>query len=347
MRIGIFFRTAHPAVDALAAGFDGHEVHFREPSLYRGEIERFDLVIANGWRAGKRVAEGYAAKGIPVLTADFGYLSRVNEPGEYLQGHWQVGLGGLNKIPPFACPPDRFEALGLAIVERGGNPAGPVLVCGQVGGDAAHGLGAHDLRVWLREQLETYAGSIFRPHPRGGIAVPGYASDHRPLAEALADASIVVTYNSNVGHDALLAGVPVVCGIGAAYEELSGTELPSVETRQAYFNRVAYGQWTIAEMASGEAQAFWLNHLLPGKPMVADSGKVIEPEDPMGADEIRTMTITPDEGPASTDETIDLDVMGADELRALAKDRGVKVHARAGAEKIRAALRAHEQAAIA
>lgn len=276
MRIGIYFRTAHPVAAALEAGFAGHEVHHREPTLYRGEVEDFEMVIVNGWRNGKRVAEGYGAVDIPVLVADFGYLKRVNTPEEYTQGHWQVGLGGLNKIPLFACPPDRFDALGLDIVEKGGDPNGHVLVCGQVGGDAAHGLSAHDLRQWLRERLEQYPDAVFRPHPRGGIAVPGYASDHRPLAESLADARLVVTYNSNVGHDALLAGVPVVCGPGAAYEDLAGESLPSIEVRREYFHRVAYGQWTAEEMASGEAQAFWMERLIPGIPF-AEVGEPVAP----------------------------------------------------------------------
>ncbi|MGB3276121.1 MAG: hypothetical protein WBA82_08030 [Castellaniella sp.] len=58
----------------------------------------------------------------------------------------------------------------------------------------------------------------------------------------------------------------------------------------------------------------------------------IEFSEDMGTDELRALTITP-----NPDGLDDLDV---DQLRALAAERGVAVHARAGADKIRAALRA-------
>ena len=42
---------------------------------------------------------------------------------------------------------------------------------------------------------------------------------------------------------------------------------------------------------------------------------------------------------ATPDAAPDLDAMDADALRALAQDRGIKVHHNAGADKLRAALR--------
>lgn len=338
MKVGIYFRTAHPVATAIAAGFSVHEVHHREPTLYRGEVESFDLVVVNGWRSGKRVAKSYEAAGVPVLVVDFGYLKRVNAPDEYMQGHWQVGLGGLNRIPSFACPSDRFDALGLDIAKAGGNPQGNVLVCGQVPGDAAHGMDAHSLREWLREKMREYPDAIYRPHPRGGIAIPGHANNHQPLADALAAARLVVTYNSNVGHDALLAGVPVVCGPGAAYGELAGEALPSIEERREYFSRVAYGQWTAEEMASGEAQAFWLDHLLSGVGAAVEESR---PDDAAPGEQVAGLdpSIQPPDA-AQLPANDGLDDLEADQLRALAKERGVKVHARSGADKIREALRA-------
>lgn len=64
--------------------------------------------------------------------------------------------------------------------------------------------------------------------------------------------------------------------------------------------------------------------------MLAERG--IEFDEDMGTDELRALTITP-----NPDGLDDLD---AEQLRALAAERGVAVHARAGADKIRAALRA-------
>src|SRR5690606_20547109 len=138
------------------------------------------------------------------------------------------------------------------------------LICGQVPGDAAHGLDADSYLNWLRAIVSQYPDAVYRPHPRGGIDLPGVESHIGSLEEALAGARLVVTWNSNVGHDALLAGVPVVAQRPTAYAELLGETLPSVEARREYFHRVAYGQWTLAEMHSGLCQRFILENLLTG-----------------------------------------------------------------------------------
>jgi len=277
MRVGIYSGAHNVAALALGEGFSltGAEVSHRNVQYYRGERERFDLVVTLALREGRAVLESYSGA-CPVLVADWGYLARVNQPDESAAGHWQVSLGGLNQVPTFACPSDRFDALGLEIVEQGGDPDGYVLVCGQVPGDAAHGMDAATLKAWLLEQISRYDDVLYRPHPRGGIDLPGVKTQRGPLSDALAGARLVVTCNSNVGHDALLAGIPVVANGRAAYEELSGETLPSVQARRDYFNRVAYGQWTLAEMRSGVCQRFVLDHLLTGEgPEIAQSAEVI------------------------------------------------------------------------
>lgn len=85
------------------------------------------------------------------------------------------------------------------------------------------------------------------------------------------------------------------------------------------------------------------------KPLESDDGRLPEAEqralliadltergiafdEGMGTDELRALTITPNPD--------GLDALDVDQLRALAAERGVKVHHAAGADKIRAALRA-------
>lgn len=323
MRVGIYAGSGHPVVAALREGFaaTGCTVAARASNYHRGEVEKFDLVVSYGMKAGRRVRDAYQAAGIPVVVVDWGYLARVNEKGDYEGRHFQVGLGGLNAIPGFSCSADRFDALGVEIVSRGGDPKGYVLVCGQVPGDAAHGMDAEAYVKWLREIVSQYPDAVYRPHPRGGIDLPGVESHTGSLEEALAGARLVVTWNSNVGHDALLAGVPVVAHGSAAYAELTGETLPSFEARREYFHRLAYGQWTLAEMRSGACQRFVLDHLLTG----------VGPAQEGSIEDAQDAHIAPD-----------LDAMTAEELHALAKERGIKVHPRTGAEKVRAALKEAE-----
>lgn len=281
MRVGIYAGGSHPVVAALRKGFAamGCMAAARASEYYRGEVENFDLVVSYGMRAGRRVRDAYRAAGVPVVVVDWGYMARVNVKGEYESGHFQVGLERLNSVPPFACPADRFDVLGIEIAAKGGDPDGYVLVCGQVPQDTAHGMSVEDYVAWLRETVSQYPEAVYRPHPRGGVHLPGIESHTGPLSEALAGARLVVTWNSNVGHEALLAGVPVVAHGPAAYAELAGEALPSLDARREYFHRAAYGQWTLDEMRSGACQRFIVDHLLAGVgpaidlPVVADMPK--------------------------------------------------------------------------
>lgn len=268
MRVGVYTGANHPVGPALVEGFHsiGVGASARNSQYHRGEVEGFDLVVVYGARAGARVRQCYEAAGVPVVTVDWGYMARVNTREERETGHYQVGLGGLNSLPPFECPPDRFKALGVKITAKGGNPEGYTLLIGQVPGDAAHGMDREQMRRWLAAMAAQYPDVRYRPHPLGRIELPGVPELTGTLADALAGARLVVTWNSNTGNDALLAGVPVVAhGPNAVYADMCGETLPSVQARLAYFRRLAYAQWTLAEMRAGACQRFVLDHLLPGK----------------------------------------------------------------------------------
>jgi len=339
MRVGIYAGGSHPVVTALREGFAamGCKVAARASEYYRGEVENFDLVVSYGMRAGRRVRDAYRAEGVPVVVVDWGYMARVNVKGEYEGGHFQVGLDRLNAMPDFACPSDRFDALDVAIAAKGGDPNGYVLICGQVPGDAAHGMRSDQYVAWLRETVSKYPGAVYRKHPRGGVDLPGVESRTGSLESALAGARLVVTWNSNVGHDALLAGVPVIAHGPAAYADLSGETLPSLEDRLDYFHRVAYGQWTLDEMRSGACQRFILDHLLTG---VGPALEGVRPDDAEAVESVAGIDVPLQPAVVPDLPSNDgLEGLDAERLHALARERGVRVHHKAGADKVRAALR--------
>jgi hypothetical protein len=154
-----------------------------------------------------------------------------------MTGYWQVSLDGLNRPPTFDCPDDRFKALGLKLGRE--KKEGPRVLCTQLPGDAAHGFET-------QEQIDAWAATVPHDELRGHPV----AGETEPLADMLKRAGTVVTWNSNVGHDALLAGVPVECHGDAPYKGVT------MEGRRAYFNRLAYGQWTADEMRQGLPQKF-------------------------------------------------------------------------------------------
>ncbi|WP_334181034.1 hypothetical protein [Pseudomonas nitroreducens] len=252
MKIGIYARDHQVAAVAMKHGFElqGQRALFRSlPDYGHGCIEDFDLIVIVGLRGkGADALRDYQERDVPVLVIDYGYLSRAT--AEDSDGYWQVGLGGLNQIPQFECPSDRFEALGLDI-QKPVKGDGPVILCGQVIGDAAHQF---DTEAKLEAWAETVEHDEYRAHPGTGV-------DSEPLGDVLARAGKIVTWNSNIGHDALLSGVPVEAHGPAPY---AGVEM---KDREAYFARVAYGQWTVPEMEDGLAAAFVLEKLL-GQPVV-------------------------------------------------------------------------------
>jgi hypothetical protein len=79
------------------------------------------------------------------------------------------------------------------------------------------------------------------------------------IEAVLASASLVVCRHSNVAVDACRMGIPVVCNDGAAaaiYPSRLEDEAmqPSFETRAEFLRRLAWWQWSAAEMSSG---AIW------------------------------------------------------------------------------------------
>src|SRR5690606_25967848 len=111
---------------------------------------------------GRVIRDDYERIGIPVIVIDYGYLARVSGVATWESGHWQVGVGGLNRPPSFECPADRFDSLGIAVKPKGKGKR--PLVLGQHVGDPSHGMGAKEMAAWAQERCDTL-GARFRPHP--------------------------------------------------------------------------------------------------------------------------------------------------------------------------------------
>ena len=257
MRWGIYARNGFEGADAFRIGAEKSGVaRILSVSDYMdGQTELFDAVAVFGLQGkGPNVLRDYQAQGIPVFVIDYGYIKRTNHAHDWRTGYWQVSLGGLNKLPQWDCDSSRFDALGIDIAEQGGNPAGYVLLCVQTTGDASHGMDEKGLQQWADEQAQKWPNLVIRPHPlQEHLTYNLPVCDSKTLEEALKGARLVVTGNSNSGHDALIQGVPVVATVpGAAWDYLSGEVLPSYENRLKHFHRCAWGQWTWAEFKTGQ-----------------------------------------------------------------------------------------------
>ena len=141
-----------------------------------------------------------------------------------------------------------------------------ILLCGQVPWDASV-EGSNHIE-WLEETIErlkqkTEMGIVFRPHPLSDLPpFRGAGYSRIRLEEDIAGAHAVVTFNSNTGVDAALAGKPVFAADeGSMVWNLCNRDLkdikepkywPMNDRAQWAFN-LAYAQWTPLEMREGLA----------------------------------------------------------------------------------------------
>lgn len=264
MKIAIYSPPGNIFAACLSAAIKSQKLKpiNRDPRGWQGEIEECDLVFIKGARR-MELVRAYEAAGVPVFIFDWGYIKRVNTPQEHQKGHWQISHSRLNRFPDFDVPADRLEKLAIEISRKSHADNKRALLIGQMPKDAAVAGTCH--ATWLRNkaaELQADGFDVFyREHPRGGVKMPRLPSADGDLIEEMRASRVVVTYNSNTGHDALRAGVPVLCDPVAPYAELSGLTLPSLPKRRDYFQRLAYGQWRLDE--TSEAVAFILGEWLP------------------------------------------------------------------------------------
>lgn len=134
------------------------------------------------------------------------------------------------------------------------------VIMGQCRGDAA--LGALDFSTWVlhtaRKLKELNYVPVLRPHPGDPeLTVKDVKRIDGTLAEALAQARLVVTYNSNSGVDAVMAGVPTYAeDEGSIAWPVTGRHFsPTTPDRGKWSEKMAYTQWLPEEIESGAAWA--------------------------------------------------------------------------------------------
>lgn len=242
------------------------------------QINRGDVVLMwNRYSDNHGLANRIEADGGIVLVAENGYLGQGGttpkfdvhggvEPGHYYalavsghngSGRWLHGDGA------------RFAQLGVTLQpwRTGGDY---ILIC------PSRNFGRPDMlmpSLWV--QNVTKAIRAFSKCPIRVREHPGNSRPQRELAEDLAGAAAVVVWASTAGVHALVAGIPVaayaphwICK-GAAFEAVS--ELLTIEQqpdvreryttrRQAAFERLAWAQWTVDEIASGAPFDHLLRH---------------------------------------------------------------------------------------
>lgn len=187
--------------------------------------------------------------------------------------HHRVGFDHVHGGGRFVagdCPSDRAEALGLQPAPwRIGD--GPVVIAGQLPNDFS--LDGVDVTEWAIDvagflERTTARPVVIRPHPadtrtnwRQLVGALNVELSLGPLAADLARASAWVSLTSGSAVDAVLAGVPSICLARASSawdvsaHSLTGLDRPWTGDRTAWLARLAYSQWTKAEIRDGQCWA--------------------------------------------------------------------------------------------
>lgn len=204
-----------------------------------------DLLVSwNLYAGAAEQAWNFRRHGATVLVVENGYLGKVWRGAEWFSlaldhhagaGRWVDG------------GPARWDSWGVELApwRTGGLET---VILGQRGiGEC----GIASPHRWA-EGVQRRIGGRIRQHPGQGPAVP--------LADDLRRAREVVTWHSGAALHALLMGIPVWCdfpqwiGAGAALP-LSQYGAPAMRddaARLAMFRRMAWAQWTLEEVRTGE-----------------------------------------------------------------------------------------------
>lgn len=248
------FGTKLNQYGAMLAGMKRHGLNPIVREITR--TERCDLAVV--WGTRRKMCN---VSGDRMLVMERGYIGD--------RFYWtSVGFGGLNGKADFnlrpGMPADRARKFEHLLQPwRPPGDKGKVLLIGQVPGDMS--LRGVIIQRWYMDkiaQLRRIGYKVrFRPHPSAPLVqIPVYGMEVSPpgreLADDMAECDWVVTYNSNSGVEAALAGVPVSAeGSGTMAWPIASRSAvqPGFDTdRSAWFNSLSYTQWSLDEIASGE-----------------------------------------------------------------------------------------------
>lgn len=217
-------------MDAVVAGLKrcGYEVK-QGVSLSPTAVDIF--VTWNRIGLGHTVAQKFEAADRPVVV-----MENASWGNDFGGGSWlTVARGFHNTAACFPIGwPERWDALGVELASW--RTAGETVILPQ------RGIGPSEVAMphgWGERARRKYGGRI-RAHPGQHHA--------KPLADDLARCGRVVTWGSGAAIKALMMGIPVTSEMPRWIGEQNNTD----SGRLAMFRRLAWANWTLNEIETGE-----------------------------------------------------------------------------------------------
>jgi hypothetical protein len=273
----VFWHSDKPRERLLANAFlDGLRKHgdtgeMRPLSAAGDPVDAsFDAACMVGVKS-KELFQRYSRAGVPVIYFDKGYCRHKSEAVTRSWEYWRLAFGAhqpTRYLMKVKRPSDRWNGLGLEPAPWRNDGEHIVFA-----GSSAKYHDFYDLpaptpfaeKVFRRLRGQTRRPLIYRPKPSWRDATPiegtTYSEAPQTIIDVLRNAHALVTHGSNACFEALLAGVPCIIIGDAVAKPLSSTELDEIEAprfsrdkeRMQWFYNLAYQQWTMSEMNSGQA----------------------------------------------------------------------------------------------
>lgn len=260
--------------EAFVAGLQagGFHVEDRLPSTPPGPGDA--LLIWNRYSTNELSADTWEKQGGTVLVAENGYLGRdaaghqlyaIAVHGHNGSGTWpdRKGGKGLEETADYGA---RWKALGVEL-DRLKLDGEHILVCPNRHFGMRGFAMPQDWEASTVKQLRAHTKRPIRvrPHPNGG-------TPERPLAADLENCHAVVIWASSAGVHALVAGVQVFCTApwwilkACAQQRLDGIDQHwGCGEREPAFERLAWAQWTVEEIAAGVPFRYLLSDARQGE----------------------------------------------------------------------------------
>jgi hypothetical protein len=232
---------------------------------WKGEI--YDTVVFYGLEGNTpKIFADHINAGKNAIYIDLGWWGR-REGGRWTGYHKLVRNSRHPNVyfQSTSHSPGRFERFGIGISpwRRGGSH---ILLAGM--GDKGAIAEGFRPTEWERAAIveirkHTDRPIVYRPKPSWKDAAPlpgaGWSPRTQELEEILSGAWAVVTHHSNVAVDGIVRGIPAFCwgGVGQRFASQSLSEIENPykppSGREQWCADIAWCQWSIAEMASGDA----------------------------------------------------------------------------------------------
>lgn len=225
----------------------GERASLHKPTDYYGRPK--PSVFYGALRGNSKIIEDCAAAGVDWWFLDNGYF----RPGHF-EGYYLVGKNQLQPKFSASAPvePKRWADLGIQVSPwRISKPDSHILICPPT--QAMATFYKFDKSKWLAD--------VFRKIISAGVGRPVRLREKgttTPLADDLKNCHCVITFNSKVGMEALLRGIPTIADRGLI-KDWNGLSLDNIgeclttHDRMALFQFAASCQFRLSEFSSGFA----------------------------------------------------------------------------------------------